>query len=182
MLTSILVDGDAPLSPQGKSLYESKDGGSSWSMKYPCANYDGIVGIGKDSDGNFITLGYKGTSTGATPWRLSMRAPSLRILNSALELVADIERYGELYTTHEALLSQAILASRCRSRQIQRGPSPKVPLCSWALMEHESGSSRRPSTEHLRKGPNGSLRGGMKRHPFYREGLSFQRLGQRASS
>jgi hypothetical protein len=28
-----------------------------------------------------------------------MRAPSLRILNSALELVADIERYGELYYT-----------------------------------------------------------------------------------
>jgi photosystem II stability/assembly factor-like uncharacterized protein len=60
MLTSILVDGDALFLPQGKSLYESKDGGSSWSMKYPCANYDGIVGIGKDSDGNFITLGYQG--------------------------------------------------------------------------------------------------------------------------
>jgi len=59
LFTGILADGSTLYLPQGKALYESADFGQSWSLKYPCANYDSIVALGKDSDGNIITLGYQ---------------------------------------------------------------------------------------------------------------------------
>ncbi len=54
-----------------------------------------------------------------------MRAPSLRILNSELELVADIERYGELYYTR-SLAEPGDFAFLLPSRQTKRRPSAEA--------------------------------------------------------
>lgn len=58
--SSILVDGSAIYLPVGKAIYESQDGGASWSLKYPSANWADIRAIAKNTDGTIITLGYQG--------------------------------------------------------------------------------------------------------------------------
>jgi len=58
--SSILVDGSAIYLPVGKTIYESQDGGASWSLKYPSANWADIRAIAKNTDGTIITLGYQG--------------------------------------------------------------------------------------------------------------------------
>ena len=60
LFSSILVDGSAIYLPVGKAIYESQDGGASWHLKYPSANWADIRAIAKNTDGVIVTLGYQG--------------------------------------------------------------------------------------------------------------------------
>lgn len=60
LFSSILVDGSSIYLPVGKAIYESSDGGASWNLKYQNANWADIRAIGKNTEGDIVTIGYQG--------------------------------------------------------------------------------------------------------------------------
>jgi len=53
---AVLVDGSTIYLPVRKALYTSQDGGATWSLEYPAANWLDIKAIGKNCAGAIVTM------------------------------------------------------------------------------------------------------------------------------